>query len=192
MPPTPLAPISYASSIIGFISFFFTFLTLLRVFWASLSTLFAAPSEAHDYLDNLRQELFELGEDLRRARRRHHSRRSQGDGEKDLFTTKASRRSVETGALRVLSDSLKHVTRDFHRLERPFLDDADGGGGRADIDPDIHTPWSHYNLRVRYCDMDLGHRIAWLQRRGKVVALAERVNRMQTRRIACEVNNLQA
>ena len=94
----------------------------------------------------------------------------------------------------MLSESLKHVTRDFHRLERPFLEESErqGESDRADEDPDIDSPWSHYNMRVRYCEMDLGHRFAWLRRRGKVVALAERVQRMQTRRTSCEVNNLQA
>jgi len=52
-----VAPISYASSIVGFISFTFTFFTLLNGFWASLLAVFSAGKQVHRSFDNLRSGL---------------------------------------------------------------------------------------------------------------------------------------
>lgn len=65
-----LAPISLASIIIGFISFAFTVGTFLKVFWESIVTLKAAPSEITDYLSNLKQALLEERRHLRKVRKR--------------------------------------------------------------------------------------------------------------------------
>ncbi|KAF2737201.1 hypothetical protein EJ04DRAFT_510548 [Polyplosphaeria fusca] len=83
---TTLAPVSLASTIIGFISFAFTIGTFLNVFWSSLQTIWGASSEIEDYLSNLKQGLLEERRHLRRVRRRLKSERkeardsSQGHG----------------------------------------------------------------------------------------------------------------
>ena len=177
---TRLAPISYASSIIGFCSFAFTLLTLLRVSWGAILTIFAAPREAKDYFDNLRQELYELREDLRRTRKRHK--------QEDKHEPKSSKSSMETGSLRVLNDTVKHLQRDFKRLERPFLQET------RDDDGDIDSAWTHYTVytaKINYCNMDLRRRITWLRSKSEANSIAERVNRIQTRRIASEIYNIQ-
>lgn len=66
---TALAPISMASSIIGFISFGFTLATFLNVFWSSVQTIHAAPSEIPDYLSNLKQGLLGQRQHLRKVRK---------------------------------------------------------------------------------------------------------------------------
>lgn len=59
-----------ASQVIAFLSFTVSLLTLLRVTWDSIMTLFSAPSVAKDHLSNLGQEIYELEDGLRTATRR--------------------------------------------------------------------------------------------------------------------------
>ena len=178
---TRLAPISYASSIVGFLSFAFTLLTLLRVSWGAILTIFAAPREAKDYFDNVRQELYELREDLRRTRKRHK--------QEDKAESKSSKSSMESGSLRVLNDTVKHLQRDFKRLERPFL------LVNRDDDRDVDSPWTHYTVytaRINYCNMDLRRRVIWLRSKSEAISIVERIARIQTRRIASEIYNIQS
>ena len=82
-----LAPVSLASTIIGFISFAFTVGTATRVFWTEISTWSAAPSGIDDALTNLKQSLLEERYHIKRARRmlaaKRRSRSAHGRGEKD-------------------------------------------------------------------------------------------------------------
>ena len=57
--PAGLPSISYASVIIGFLSFSFTFFTFVRVFWATIVTIWSAPEQMKIGLDQLRTELNE-------------------------------------------------------------------------------------------------------------------------------------
>ncbi|MCJ1399574.1 hypothetical protein MMC11_002776 [Xylographa trunciseda] len=168
--------ISTASSIVGFVSFAFTFFTFIRVTGGAIMTIFSAPTEAQDFFGNLRQELWELREDLRKANRRNRPRRGSDN--------KGSNTSIESGSLRVLQDTVKRIQRDFRELERPFLLDPERD------DPDIDSAWAHYNLRTNYCDMDFGHRIQWLRSKSRVVDMAKKVNRIMVRRINSEVNSI--
>ena len=174
-----LAPISLGSSIVGFISFAFTFLTLIRVFWDAIITIFSAPTEARDILDNLRQELYELREALKHARKKHK-------GEKDEWKEAGADRTP----LRVLQDTVKHMSRDFRILERPFLQKS-----RQPIEEDeCDSAWTHYAVytaKIDYCNMDLSHRIIWLRTRSKIMVIGDRVNRIQVRRIAHELTHMQ-
>ncbi|MCJ1377174.1 hypothetical protein MMC17_000266 [Xylographa soralifera] len=168
--------VSTASSIVGFVSFAFTFFTFIRVTGGAIMTIFSAPAEAKDYFGNLRQELWELREDLRKASKRNRPRRGSDN--------KGSRSSLESGSLRVLQDTVKRIQREFRELERPFLLDPERD------DPDIDSAWAHYNLRTNYCDMDISHRIRWLRSKSRIVNMAQKVSRIMVRRINVEVNNI--
>ena len=168
-----VAPISYASSIVGFISFTFTFFTLVNVFWASLRTIFGAGKQIHASFDNLRSELYGEREYFRKALKQQRSR-SRGTGRMQLDTT----------PLKILNDSVKHLMRDLKRLEEPFLADTP-----YDRDLDIEKS-GREPLRPDYAPMTLHRRYIWLRTKDEVVTLADRVNRIQTRRIACDSNNI--
>lgn len=109
---TTLAPISLASTIIGFISFSLTLAIWLHAFWDGFKTLGSAPEETRDVLSTLRQGLYEEREYLRRLKRRKlggigEARKSKGgervdvrdrDREGDLY--------YEGGPVRVFSDAV--------------------------------------------------------------------------------------
>ncbi|OAG00850.1 uncharacterized protein CC84DRAFT_1053813, partial [Paraphaeosphaeria sporulosa] len=148
---TTLAPVSLASTLIGFISFAFTLATFLKVFWQSIITLKAAPDEITDYLSNLKQALLEERRHLRKVRRRAR-KRSRGDdggswvgggtggrrsrsrrrsgggggggkGPRSYFERdeQAFRSQGESEALRVMRDAIRDMIRSFRVLEYPFL-----------------------------------------------------------------------
>ena len=106
-----LAPISYASTIVGFTSFAFTFFTFVRVFWETILTLWSAPKELERLLDNLRLELHEERAYFKSMLRRQRSR------------SKGMKTHVDTGPLRLLNDSIKELMNEFKRLEEPFLNE---------------------------------------------------------------------
>lgn len=113
-----LAPVSFAGTIIGFISFAFTIATFLRVFWENLMTLYSAPSEAHEFLTNLRVELYEEKASLR-ALRRHHRMRAMGG---PRLADRASRDAeLNEAAIRTMQDSLRHLIQRFKDIQRKFL-----------------------------------------------------------------------
>ncbi|MCJ1314441.1 hypothetical protein MMC25_008123 [Agyrium rufum] len=217
-----LAPISYASSVVGFLSFAFTFLTFLRVTWDAVMTIFAAPGETRIVLDNLRQELYELRENLRRSRKRRqkpdYSFSSSNDKDKDKDKDREKEKDREAdyysggnnktrsekdydrnakvygedrSPLRVLSDTVKHLSREFERIERPFL-----ANPREDADEVCEgSAWTHYriyNSKVEYADMTLGVRFHWLRNKGRLNTMGDLISRIQVRRIAHEVGSLQA
>ena len=96
----------------GFISFAFTFFTFLRVFWQTILTLWSAPRQAHQYLDNLRSELHGEREYFKVMLRRQRSR-SRG--------LRKERVHDDLMVVKVLNDSVKSLMRDFKNLEQPFL-----------------------------------------------------------------------
>ncbi|KAJ9629524.1 hypothetical protein H2203_001898 [Taxawa tesnikishii (nom. ined.)] len=136
-----LAPISLASTITGFVSFAFTLATLLRVFWDNIMTLYSAPSEVHDYLTNLRTELYEERASLR-ALRKHHQhrqrrRRTEGNNPDGLAERAWRGPELDENAVRTMQDSVKHLIRKFKQIERPFL--GQGGGGDYEEPPPMTT-----------------------------------------------------
>ena len=109
MSPQNLAPLSYASIIVGFTSFAFTFFTFVRVFWETILTLWLAPKELERVLDNLRLELHEEQAYLKSMIRRSKSR------------SRGRKLHAELGALRLLNHSVRDLMNDFKKLEEPFL-----------------------------------------------------------------------
>ena len=170
-----VSPISYASSIIGFISFAFTFFTLLNVFWASLRTICGAGKQVHRAFDNLRSEVHGEREYFKKALKQSRSR-SRGD----------TQMQSDNAPLRILNDSVKHLVRDLKRLEEPFLKRSPFDRDRdLDIELSGREP-----LRGDYAPMTLRRRYIWLRSKDEMITLADRVNRIQSRRIAYDSNNI--
>ena len=167
-----LAPISVASIIIGFISFAFTLGTFLRVFWQEFQTFGSASKQAHLVLSNIRQTLYEEKQHLKREKRHHRS---------DSRSMSRKRAQEDDGRLRLVSVTLRNVIREFKRLERPFLADPDQ-------DTEIELDYSGGHFSPRYCTVDVRHRITWLRTKGTILSLSETLQRLQTRRIARDVN----
>lgn len=203
-----LAPISMASTIIGFISFSFTIATFLRVFWDNITTITNAHDEIHDYMSNLRVQLYEERQSLRNLRRHNKEwgqrRRTKGPPLPRL----------DDLTIKSMQSTLRHLTRRFRSLERPFLDKNTADGRRRyrrSFSPDPRDPWdSEKGLRSRdrewdrdlddeedprtqgdhYCNITLGKRILWLRRRTDALAIIEAVSRLQTRRTARQIGEI--
>ena len=91
---------------------------------------------------------------------------------------------LDTTPLKILNDSVKQLMRDLKRLEEPFLADT-----QYDKDFDVEKS-GRESLRPDYAPMTLQRRYTWLRTKDEVLTLADRVNRIQTRRIACDSNNI--
>lgn len=164
-----LLPISYASIYIGFISFALTLLIWIHSFWAAFLTITAAPEQLQDALSTLRQSLYEEREYLKRKRR--HERGSHSD-------EKARMLYNEGGPTKVITDAVKDLIRDFKRYEAPFLET--GRGGR-----EKELEWSFDATQQRY-KCDFFHRVLWLRSKNGVESIAEKLDKIQVRRIAVE------
>ena len=167
----PLPTISYASAIVGFMSFTFTFFTLVRVFWDSLRTMFSAGGEVHVYLDNLRTELYGEREYFKSAVR-HTKSKHKAD----------SRYPVSGETIKILNDTVKSLSRQFKRLEEPFLAEREPSDKEVDMEKSV------YALRGNYAMVGLRQRYDWLKCKDEVIALMDQVTRIQTRRIAYETS----
>lgn len=154
------------SAVVGFISFAFTFFTFLRVFWESITTMWAAPKEVKGYLDNLRSELYGERDYFKEAVRSSKSKRKG-----------AMRSSADIGTLKILNDSVKHMMRQFKKFEGPFLRDPPS---KKEMDVEK----SDFTVRGDYVDMGLGLRYVWLRTKPDIITLADQVTRIQTRRLA--------
>ena len=86
---------------------------------------------------------------------------------------------------KVLHDTLRHLQKEFRRLERPFLSREKG---EDDLDTTDH--WTHYTSRMDYCNMDLGHRFIWLRSKSQVLEVGNRISRIQLRRVAAETHDI--
>ncbi|KAL8690748.1 MAG: hypothetical protein Q9218_003869 [Villophora microphyllina] len=168
--PAGLPPISYASTIVGFTSFAFTFFTFLRVFWDSIQTMWSAPKEVKQTLDNLRTELYGERAYFKNAIKQARSKNI------------SAREATDLTPLSILNDSIKSMMRDFRSLEAPFLEKDDEG------DLDIEKS-GKVSLRGSYGRMDFRRRFAWLHTKDDFVAMANQVTRIQARRIAYETSN---
>ena len=231
---TVLAPISLASIIIGFASFAFTLGTFLKVVWVNLETFSEHPHTVHTYLTTLRQELLEERASLRVAKKYiRHRRRSGSFGGlpqplKELLSVDLDDVSIKT-----MSDTIRHLIRNFEEIERPFLADAEDGitqmtrrrrqnsRRRGDDSPSPHRAHSPtYNTssppyekrdkseerrhadnkeheddmfwaqRVRYGKFNTWRRFLWLYKKGHAQRLFDTLSRVQTRRIARQVNGM--
>lgn len=81
-----------------------------------------------------------------------------------------------------MNDTVKTLIREFKRLERPFLEDYA-------VDRDMDMDRADDSLRSDYKTMDLGRRIISLRSKSDVLQLADRVERVQMRRIARETTD---
>ncbi len=81
--------------------------------------------------------------------------------------------------MRVINDAVKDLIRDFKEYERPFLT-TPHEGREKDLE------WSFDATQQSY-RCDFGHRLLWLRSKGGVNTIAEKLQRIQTRRIAVEV-----
>ena len=169
-----LAPISYASSIVGFTSFAFTFFTFVRVFWETILTLWSAPKEMRGYMDNLRLEVHNERTYFKSALRRTRSR-----------SRSVKKYHEDVGPLRVLNASVKRIHRSFNRLEEPFLNETPE---RREKDIDIEK--SEEDYEPDYAPMTLWRRWRWMRSKSDVISIADQVNRIQTQRIACDTSNV--
>jgi len=183
---TFLPPLSIASITIGFISFTLTLLIWLNSFWQAFLTIGGAPSQVQDQLSTLRQSLYEEREHLKYIRRRkvnpflnlkkaitsnHNDKKGSGEKSHGIY--------YDGGPLRVVNDAVKDLIRDFKILEAPFLMPLREGREKE-------LEWS-YDATQQYYRCDIWHRILWLRVKNRVERIAERLQQLQTRRIAAEV-----
>ncbi|KAL8672086.1 MAG: hypothetical protein Q9168_003446 [Polycauliona sp. 1 TL-2023] len=170
--PAQLLPISYASIIVGFVSFAFTFFTFVRVFWESIMTMWRAGKEIRQVLDNLRTELFGERAYFKNAIKQARSK-----------SRKSTRDTPETAPLSILNESIKNMMSDFRSLEAPFLD-TDNDTKDVDLEQS-----GKVSLRGDYGRMDLRRRLIWLHTKDDFMAIQNQVTRTQARRIAYETSN---
>lgn len=214
--PVQTGPVFFAGTIIGFISFAFTVATWLRVFWENINTIFAAETEIHAYLSNLRIELYEERASLRQLRRHNREFGHSSHG-------KAKGRSVcrlDDVTLRSLTEVVRRLTKRFKKLEQPFLRQNDAAGRRrpresgypyaresGSWEDDIKGGRREARRKSRhvdedddeddddisgndYCDITPAKRFVWLRRRSEAISLTESLSRVQTRRIARQVGEV--
>jgi hypothetical protein len=120
---TTVAPVSYASIIVGFVSFGFTLATAIRVFWSELQTFTEADSEIEDWLSTLKQGLYEEKRQLGRARELflQNQRITRKDNKITSFPRTHKGVSNSQPALRSMHREIKHYIEQFRVIERPFL-----------------------------------------------------------------------
>ncbi|KAL8782237.1 MAG: hypothetical protein Q9213_005567 [Squamulea squamosa] len=172
--PAGLPPISYASVIVGFLGFAFTFFTFLRVFWDAILTMWSAPKEVRQMLDNLRTELYGERAYFKNAIKQARSK-----------SRKSTREAPEIIPLSILNDSIRTMMSDFRSMEAPFLDDDDDNGADGlDIEKS-----GKVSLRGDYGRMGLRRRIRWLHTKDDFMNIQNQVTRTQARRIAYETSN---
>lgn len=183
------APIFFASTIIGFVSFALTAATTLRVFWENLETIKAAPREIDDYLGSLKVGLYEEREHVKMLRkhiRRRGSSRNRGEkgGSSSIYAVGDIDGDVST---KVARDSLRHMIRSFHDIERPFLryphekSQDEEGYWESERDDFYHTDYRECGLRERWL---------WLHRKQSVVTMLQSLSRIETRRMANEMGDV--
>ena len=134
-----------------------------------------APREMKGYLDNLRSELYGERDYFKKAMRQVRSRSKSNP-----------RDHVDCAPLKILNDSVRHLMQDFKRLERPFLEVLP----EDEEDKDVEKTEESSPFRVKYAPMDFGHRYIWLRSKKDIVALADQVTRIQSRRIAFDTNTM--
>lgn len=123
--PTATSPFFLVSGIIGMVSFAFTLATFLKVVWENVSTLTEAKHEVHAYLTNLRQELLEERTSLKFLRKscKQRSRAPR----KSRMVEEYLDLQLDSATIKTMSDTLRHMIRQFQDLEKPFLEPGEEG-----------------------------------------------------------------
>lgn len=168
MSSSKLAPISYASTIVGFTSFAFTFFTFVKVFWETILTLWSAPKQMVGYMDQLRIEIHNERAYFKSALRRTKSR-----------SRSVKRYHEDVAPLKILNSSVRRIHRQFIKMEEPFLD-VSPSRAEKDVERD-----SEESVDTNYAPMTLGRRWRWMRTKSDIISIADQVNRIQTQRVAC-------
>ena len=211
---THVAPISLASTTIGFVSFTFTLATLLRVFWDNFQTMSNAPTEIEDALTNLRQGLYEERLSLRKAlrhgrrRRSRSARGSRGESDEKHGVMLHESRSLEPEtemALRAMSRAVKNLLKRFQKLEQPFLAIPDpprrrrpslerrgeeaymGGYASGDVFDEAGETDSYY---PEYKECGLVQRYRWIKSKTAATQLIEALSRITIRRMSIQLHHM--
>ena len=163
-----LAPISYGSSIVGFVSFAFTFFTFVKVFWETILTLWSAPKQMRSYLDQLRIELRNERAYFKSALRRTRSR-----------SRSVKKYHEDIAPLKILNNSVRRLHRAFVKMEEPFLTVPP-----YKVEKDVERD-SEESDSADYAPMTLGRRWRWMRTKSDIISIADQVDRIQTQRIAC-------
>lgn len=118
------SPFFLTTGIIGVISFAFTLGTFFKVVWVNLQTLGEAPHEVHTYLTNLRTELLEEKQSLKQMKKgmKRHQKVLHKNNKADLIGLELDEVTIKT-----MSDTLRHLVRQFRDLEKPFLEPRESG-----------------------------------------------------------------
>lgn len=82
----------------------------------------------------------------------------------------------------MINDAVKDLIRDFKAYERPFLETEHTGREKE-------LEWS-FDATQQYYRCDVFHRVLWLRSKGGVQSIAEKLQKIQTRRIAVEVTEM--
>ena len=120
---TPTSPFFFASGVVGFVSFAFTLGTFFKVVWVNLDTLSEAPHEVHGYLTNLRTELLEERASLKsmkKGMRKHRKQQKENGGSMVGM-------ELDEITLKTMSDTIRHLIKQFRDLEKPFLEEGERG-----------------------------------------------------------------
>lgn len=168
MSSSKLAPISYASTIVGFTSFAFTFFTFVKVFWETILTSWSAPKQMVGYMDQLRIEIHNERAYFKSALRRTKSR-----------SRSVKRYHEDVAPLKILNSSVRRIHRQFIKMEEPFLD-VSPSRAEKDVERD-----SEESVDTNYAPMTLGRRWRWMRTKSDIISIADQVNRIQTQRVAC-------
>lgn len=196
-----LAPVSFASTITGFISFAFTTATLIRVFWSEIADIVNAPTQVKTQLGNLRAALWEERDHLRRARRRRarwiRSRAGSGYGPLEVDQS-------ESLNFRLLIATIQDMCREFKDIERPFLRPETS---RQELQGELQAAYSSTSRRRRYQEKDLEladdfysseyreiafwQRVVWTRKAGRVKILADNLAKLQLRRYAAQLDEVE-
>ncbi|KAK3049287.1 hypothetical protein LTR09_009465 [Extremus antarcticus] len=122
--PTPTSPFFLTTGIIGLVSFVFTLATFLRVVWVNLMTLQEAEHEVHGYLTDIRTEILEERANLRTMRKgmKKHKRFARGENGGSYLGME-----LDDVSLKTMGDAVRHLSKRFKELEKPFLAEGEMG-----------------------------------------------------------------
>jgi hypothetical protein len=128
---TITSPFSLVSGIVGLVGFAFTLGTFFSVIWTSLATLAESQHEVHSHLTNLRQELLEERTSLKFLKKACNKRTKPRDSRHGRDVQDYLDLQLDAATIKTMADSVRHMIKQFHALEKPFLAPGEEGIQRA-------------------------------------------------------------
>lgn len=128
---TVTSPFSLICGIIGLIGFAFTLGTFFSVIWTNITTLRESQHEVHSYLTNLRQELLEERTSLKFLKKACNKRSKTRDSRHGSDVQDYLDLQLDAATIKTMADSVRHMIKQFHALEKPFLEPGEEGIQRA-------------------------------------------------------------